>query len=98
MNRVLFLCLALFLLTACKSNTAFVKPDPPPENCEATCRTPCTVDPNIQYVPVPGSDRAFDDLVEQVVAPLLGEVKKCDTHRQACVQCLDRLKQAGVTR
>lgn len=88
----------VLLLAACTHATEFVKADPPPENCDPICRTKCEVDPNIKYVPVEGSDRALDDLVEQVVAPLRGEVDRCDTHRVACVQCLDRHKQAGLTR
>lgn len=84
-------------LVGCQKQGFAIKPDPIPELCEASCRTPCAVNPLIRYTPVVGSTRAFDDLVEQVVIPLKGEVAQCDTHRVACVQCLDRLKDAKIT-
>lgn len=94
------LALALGLsLSACGAKQGIaVKPDPLPENCEASCRTPCTVDPDIKYTPVPGSKDAIGDITKQVIAPLVVEVTKvCDSHRVACVQCLDRIKATGRT-
>lgn len=72
-------------------------PEPVPENCDISCRTPCSTDA-IRYRPDPDTDRALDELVDQVVVPLRVSLDVCDLHRQACVQCLDRLKRAGVTR
>lgn len=97
MASKLLVLLACALLCACGPKAVAVKRDPIPENCNAACRTPCTVDPAIVYAPVPGSIDALNDLVVQVVIPLGGEVPRCDIHRQACVQCLDRLKEAGIT-
>ncbi len=82
---------------SCASLGGSVAVTPPaiPANCEAKCYEPCTIPADLKYVPVPESKRAFDDLAEQVVAPLKLEFDQCDTHRQACVQCLNRLEKAG---
>lgn len=101
MNKTLLVLLAVPFLTAgsCSTLGGFIKPSPVPENCDAKCRLPCTVDPNIQYRGASPNESAFDELVRQVVIPLRGELDRCEVeHRQACVQCLDRIKAAGLTK
>lgn len=73
-------------------------PEPPPESCAAECRQPCDT-AGIELVLEEGATDAFDQLVLQVVIPLRARLQQCsDIHRGACVQCLDRLREVGVTR
>lgn len=74
------------------------KPAPVNENCDAICRVPCdTTVPLWKPVDANRSD-AWTSYPEQVTLPLAKKLDTCEVARQACVQCLDRLKQAGVTR
>lgn len=95
----LLLVAALNGLAACGPKLKpYVKADPPNEDCDILCRTPCTVDKNIRLVPKAGDKDVLETITRQVIIPLRGEVRVCDTHRVACVQCLDRLQDAGVTK
>lgn len=92
---ILAASIALLLCACGKDN---VRPQPVDEGCEALCRTPC--DATIpEWKPAdPTAPEAWDTYPEQVTIPLSGKVQQCDLHRTSCVQCLDRLKAAGVTR
>lgn len=95
--KSLFLVFFVCALTACNGMGFSIKRNPIPENCEATCRTPCTA-AGIEYITDPNTKDALNDLTETVVIPLRKRLTQCDTHRQSCVQCLDRLKEAGLTK
>lgn len=89
----LLLCL---LLAAC--GKSYVKPDPVDENVDPVCRVACDVAIPLWTPPDPSNPAAWDTYPEQVVIPLQSKIRACDVQRQACVQGLDRLKKAGVTR
>lgn len=92
----LYICV---LLAACGSRPVVpAPPEPVAESCAAECRQPCTTE-GIEVAIDPDAADAFDQLVEQALVPLRARLQACsDVHRGACVQCLDRLKAAGVTR
>lgn len=93
---VFLLIVVALLLAGC--DQTFVKPEPVPENCDATCRTPCDTRIPRWNPPDPDAANAWDTYPAQVTIPLQAKAKACDLHRRSCVQCLDRLKKAGVTR
>lgn len=87
--------LLALLLTGCATHPIpSALPPPPAADCAPICRVECTAD-GIAYEP--GSD-PLGDLVQQVVLPLRQRLTQCELSRSACVQCLDRLQQAGVIR
>ena len=91
--------LILLALLVCTGATCGrTRPGPVPESCEAICRTPCDTAIPVWLVDDPNDPGAWDSYPEQVTIPLQTKAKACDLHRTACVQCLDRLKAAGVTR
>lgn len=67
-------------------------------NCSALCRVPC--DTSVpRWTPAdPEAPEAWDTYPEQVTFPVVARLRACEVHRQACVQCLDRLTKAGVLR
>ena len=93
-------CLLLVAAIALLSGCAFLpfKPQPVDEACDAQCRMPCDASVPVWTPLDPGSTEAWDTYPEQVTIPLRGKVLQCDLQRQVCVQCLDRLTAAGVTR
>lgn len=96
MTRILAATAIILALAACGRQA--VKPDPVPEQCGAQCRVPCdTAVP--QWVPTnPDAPAAWDSYPRQVTIPMKAKLQTCELHRVACVQCLDRLKAAGVTK
>lgn len=89
------LCLALLVLTAC-THSIPTRSLPVPAQCDSMCYAPCdTTRP--AWTPADASKpAAWDDIAPQVVAPLGHQLDLCELHRQACTQCLQRLKDAGV--
>jgi len=94
MIRLLILLAVITLLPACRDD---VRPTAVPENCDALCRTPCNLIVPIWTPQDPDSPDAWDSYPEQVTSPVVGQLNQCELHRQACVQCLDRLKKSGLT-
>ena len=94
--KPLILIALVAALTGCRDG--FVKPDPVPENCDALCRTPCDTEVPRWRPLDPTDPAAWDTYPEQVTIPLQGKLAQCELHRTSCVQCLDRLKAAGVTK
>lgn len=98
MKHALAAVLAL-ALTACGQHA--IKPattEPVPAQCDAKCYTPCDVTAPA-WSPVDANDpKAWDLIGTQVVAPLRDQRDRCELHRQACTQCLERLERAGVIR
>lgn len=94
-HAALALALALAMTGCGKGN---VRPQPVEEGCEALCRTPCDASVPEWKPADPTDPKAWDTYPEQVTIPLRGKVEQCEIHRTSCVQCLDRLKAAGVTR
>jgi hypothetical protein len=90
--------LLLGMLTGCALFKAKPRAEPVNESCDASCRLPCdTAVP--RWAPVDADDpAAWDAYVPQVTIPLAAKLQTCEVARQACVQCLDRLKAAGVTK
>lgn len=82
-------------LAACRHAPVIIAVD---EGCEALCRTPCDTTVPAWRPADPDAADAWDTYPEQVTIPLRGRVEQCELHRVSCVQCLDRLKAAGVTR
>lgn len=96
MSRLLLVA-ALLLAVGCAPREVVLNPpEPVPEDCPAQCRQPC--DFQARFHPDPDTDDALGELVDQVLVPLRTALDACDLRREVCVQCLDRLRRAGVTR
>ena len=95
--RILITALAVLLLSGCQLQ-ATRQPMPVDEGCDAACRTACDATVPLWAPDDPDAPNAWDSYPEQVTVPLRGKILQCDIQRQTCVQCLDRLKAAGVTR
>jgi hypothetical protein len=98
MNNYALLFLALMLCGCDTIGQRFVKREAIPENCDPQCRQSCVLSPDIKFAEPAGPYNAGDEITKQVVAPLIGAFKQCDLQRQACTMCLDRLKEAGLTK
>lgn len=105
MHRGLLFLLAIFvvtllfgMLTGCGLFKRIAKPEPVNESCDASCRLPCDATVPTWAPDNPDDPEAWDTYVPQVTIPLVGKIEACDVQRKACVQCLDRLKAAGVTK
>lgn len=94
--RLIAAGLIVVALPACRKD---VRPAAVEEGCDALCRTPCETSVPVWNPPGGGLDESdWDTYPEQVTIPLKGKADTCELHRVSCVQCLDRLKEAGVTR
>lgn len=98
MNRLLLAILCALVLSGCGIFQRTAKAEPVDENCSADCRRPCDATAPLWTPADPDSPSAWDSYPEQVTIPLRGKVLTCDLQRQECVKCLDRLKEAGVTK
>lgn len=90
--------LALAALAGCAARP-IVESLPPPldPQCSPLCGVQCDA-AGIEYAPVPATDDAIGDLVEQVLVPLRARIDRCELSRRACAACIDRLRDAGVIR
>jgi hypothetical protein len=101
MKRCLFTIAISLGLAACQ--TAPIVPErftapPVPSQCNALCTASCVDDPWPQWTcDNPLDPVCWDVKDEQVTVPLRQRVETCDAHRQACVQCLGRLDDVGLT-
>lgn len=98
MLAVLCLLLIIVLLSGCSMFKQGVKPDPVNEQCDASCRLPCDATVPLWRPLDPDAPSAWDEYPKQVVMPLVDKLEACDVQRLECVKCLDRLKEAGVTK
>jgi hypothetical protein len=99
MCRSAALAIASLAFCACASKPAVIpaKPGPVPAQCEPECRQPCTV--SLTWAPADAdSSDAWGSLVTDVIVPLRAQVDECNSSRQSCVRCLDRLRASGVIR
>lgn len=95
------LAAALSALPGCATVAKLVPREPILAQCDAKCYTPCVAadgDTGIRWDGSPTDPAMFDRLADQVTLPLADRLRACDVNRQACTQCLDRLKSAGVIR
>jgi len=100
MKRIILIAVAGMLVAGCGAFQRKQRPpEPVDEACAAECRMPCD-DTIPKWTPAdPSSPQAWDSYPRQVTLPMQAKVRQCDRiHREACVQCLDRLKEAGVTK
>lgn len=87
------------LLTGCKTLPVVAPPpDPVPAQCDPRCFEACDIRLPAWRPVDPESPEAWDELPGQVLVPARLRLWNCEGHRQACVQCLDRLRDAGVIR
>lgn len=96
--RVMALLLIAVALVSCKRQ-AIIPTVPPPVDarCDAECEQPCTV--SLTWAPADAdSSDAWASLVTDVIVPLRAQVDECNSSRQSCVRCLDRLRASGVIR
>lgn len=68
------------------------------ENCDVSCRMPCDATVPMWAPADPDDAAAWDEYPKVVVLPLVTKLEACDAKRVTCVQCLDRLKAAGITK
>lgn len=94
----LVLVLIVLLLAGCGAFRRGVKPEPVNEQCNASCRMPCDATVPLWRPLDPEAPSAWDEYPKQVVLPLVDKLEACDVQRLECVKCLDRLKEAGVTK
>ena len=83
------------LLAAC----THVPARPVPAQCNVLCFDPCTGqdgDTGVRWEAGPSDAEAFDTLGGAVVPALAQRLRQCDVRREACVQCLRRLDEAGA--
>lgn len=87
---------AVLLLSGCASTAPIIDTIPPPPRveCPAACYSRCEI--GAVYAPAPG--RALEDMVDQIVHPLLAALDQCEVSRSACVACLSALRDAGAIR
>lgn len=88
------------LLTGCKATVPIVAPppEPVPAQCDPRCFESCDVRIPPWTPPDPDSPEAWDLVPGQVLIPARLRLERCEAHRWACAQCLDRLRDAGVIR
>lgn len=93
MTRIVIL-LAALVLAGCNSAANL----PVPAQCNPLCFQPCTVgtDTGVRWEANPADPAAWDALAGDVVPELADKLLACETHRQACGQCLQRLDKARV--
>lgn len=99
---IAYLVISYFFLATIAGCTTVGKLIPRPPvlaQCNVLCATPC-VEPNgdtgIRWDGSPVDPKAWDALADQTAPALADRLRVCETHRQACTQCLDRLEQQGV--
>lgn len=90
--------LVLGLTSGCGLFKRAVKADAVNENCDASCRLPCDATVPLWRPVDPDDPKAWDEYPKAVVLPLVDKLEACDVQRLECVKCLDRLKEAGVTK
>ena len=88
--------IAAVLVTAACSRTVPTRGGPVPAQCNAMCEVPCTTQLPRWEPADPDSPDAWDSLAPQVIQPAQQQLQQCELHRQACTQCLQRLRAAGV--
>lgn len=90
--------LAAFLMSGCNLKQ-YIKREPIPSQCNAICYTPCVGedgDTGIKWVGSYTDPAMWDKLNKDVLFPLVQKLRVCDTRRDACVQCLNRLEEQKV--
>ena len=88
---ILYPLIVALMLSASGCSTKHVKVQPPPPidaQCETKCYEKCSALP-------PWTSGAYDEL-EQLAAKDGEIVADCESRRQACASCLDRLKKKGI--
>lgn len=98
MLRAASLLLLILALSGCKAWAWLAKPSPVQAFCPKECDTPCEV-----LDPFPlradGSADALERWAEKavIVHQVNGKQQEaCETKRNTCAQCINRLKAAGV--
>lgn len=99
--KTAWIALYAVLLVGCAQGSGSTKQPPPiAAQCEETlCRNPCVGedgDTGIRWDGTPTDPAAFDALLGDVIEPLGEKLRTCEERRRSCVQCLDRLREAGV--
>ncbi len=90
--------IAVLLLSGCNLKQ-YIKREPIPSQCNAICYTPCVGedgDIGIQWLGDYTDPSMFDKLNKDVLFPLAQKLRVCDTRRDACVKCLNRLEEQKV--
>lgn len=104
-NRIeswLIRVLACGLVLAIASCRHAVPAKPLPASCNATIFVPCTTadgsttDTGVRWTAAADDAQAFDELGGKVVPQLSFKLLTCEAKRQASIDCLQRLDDAGV--
>ncbi len=99
-KRAALLAGLILLLCACAGAPTVPQREAAPavnSQCDAECTTSCLPKDWPQWTGDPLEPSTWDALPEQVIEPLRTLVETCDKHREACVQCLSRIDQVGLT-
>lgn len=73
-------------------------PEPVDLYCSAECFVGCGDTPPVWAPKDPDSPEAWNELVEQVIAPLVKWWRMCETRRASCASCIERGRQLQVIR
>lgn len=88
--RPILLLVILLTLTACSSMK-----DAIPAQCNAMCFQPCVAkdgDTGVRWDAKEADPGAWDALGGDVIDQLATKLRTCETRRQSCTQCLERLR------
>lgn len=104
LRKALALLFIAMVLIACAalggcSNAGSTKPPAVLAQCDAICYVPCVTDDGdtgIRWDGSPVDAAAWDALADRTTLALGDALRVCDTHRKACVQCLNRLEANKV--
>lgn len=89
------LVLAMALAGCGSTQTVTRVPPPLAVACPSECMTACAVPAGAVWRPEdPNSGAAWKLLVKQSIATLVMAIEECDTHRKACVGCIETAEQA----
>lgn len=102
MIRMILITLLVLCASGCETVPVVSTPPreesaPVPSQCDASCKESCIPSAYPRWEGDPDDPATFDLLPDQVIAPLRGLVEQCDAKRKACVACLRRLDDAGLT-
>ena len=100
MTRLLAMLVLLIGVAGCKPDAVRTDPAPPvAAGCSSLCETPCVGadgDTGIRWDGSPVDAAAWDALADRTTFLLADALRQCETHRRACAQCLDNLREQGV--
>lgn len=91
----------LILIACCLAACArqpIIPSEPVDLRCNPACEVACDTRAPVWQPADPNSPTAWDELVTQVLVPLVARAEICEERRAACVACIERGREHGVIR